>query len=403
MNTTNSLKTNKVAFCTYPKCQTTGMKCAGQCSQANCHVQSVPDGWQLMPKGPTPEMLREACTAIRWYEQEVTARAVYSAMLSSAPPAPQASVGDSNFESWFSTYDPANKGDKQRARDAYAAGMGELASVVQQGPTDAQIMATVGRKGFGFSDSKPLGQQWDQVCELIRAVVRERYNHPAQQAKPHPLSDVRDVQAMYKHPDLPTLREVFKDGWNCAEAARNQGVNMLTDEQIQAMYDECDKKSDGGNEFMLLFARAIESAATELLIQREAELMKENARLHRQNTVLLDEKLKAESETKELFNVFIKRDKNIAELERQLVEARKQMEAQKDEWLSWEAKRKALEKDAERWREWEKGNGLTVVIPTPTEENLNRKVTVIYSPNPYQTYKNALRSAIDAVIQKGQS
>ena len=93
----------------------------------------------------------------------------------------------------------------------------------------------------------------------------------------------------------------------------------------------------------------------------------------------------------------------IAELERQLLEARKQMEAQKDEWLSWEAKRKALEKDAERWREWEKGNGLTVVIPTPTEENLNRKVTVIYSPNPYQTYKNALRSAIDAAIQKGQS
>ena len=163
-------------------------------------------------------------------------------------------------------------------------------------------------------------------------------------------------------------------------------MNMLTDEQIQAMYDECDKKSDGGNEFMLMFARAIEAAATELLIQREAKLMKENERLHRQNTVLLDEKSKAESEAKELFNVFIKRDKNIAELERQLVEARKQMEAQKDEWLSWEAKRKALEKDAERWREWEKGNGLTVVIPTPTEENLNRKVTVIYSPNPYQTY-----------------
>lgn len=38
---------------------------------------------------------------------------------------------------------------------------------------------------------------------------------------------------------------------------------------------------------------------------------------------------------------------HIAELERQLEEARKQMEAQKDEWLSWEAKRKALEKEAE--------------------------------------------------------
>ena len=50
-----------------------------------------------------------------------------------------------------------------------------------------------------------------------------------------------------------------------------------------------------------------------------------------------------------------------------------------------------------------KGNSLTVVIPTQTEENLNHKVTVIYSPNPYQTHKNALRSAIDAAIQKGQS
>lgn len=61
------------------------------------------------------------------------------------------------------------------------------ASVVQQEPTDDQIMATVGRKGFGFSESRPLEQQLDQVCELIRAVVRERYTHPAQQAKPQPL------------------------------------------------------------------------------------------------------------------------------------------------------------------------------------------------------------------------
>lgn len=34
-------------------------------------------------------------------------------------------VGDSMFETWFSHYNPAGKGDKQRARDAYAAGMDE--------------------------------------------------------------------------------------------------------------------------------------------------------------------------------------------------------------------------------------------------------------------------------------
>lgn len=34
-----------------------------------------------------------------------------------------APVGDSNFESWYATYDPSGKGDKQRARDAYAAAL----------------------------------------------------------------------------------------------------------------------------------------------------------------------------------------------------------------------------------------------------------------------------------------
>ena len=34
-------------------------------------------------------------------------------------------IGDSAFESWYSSYSPAHKSDKQRARDAYAAGMGD--------------------------------------------------------------------------------------------------------------------------------------------------------------------------------------------------------------------------------------------------------------------------------------
>lgn len=43
-----------------------------------------------------------------------------------ALPAPKAlhlSVGESSFESWYESYCPAHKSDKQRARDAYAAGM----------------------------------------------------------------------------------------------------------------------------------------------------------------------------------------------------------------------------------------------------------------------------------------
>lgn len=43
------------------------------------------------------------------------------------------------------------------------------------------------------------------------------------------------------------------------------------------------------------------------------------------------------------------RDARIAELERELAELRKQMDAQKDKWLSWDAKRSALEKDAGRY------------------------------------------------------
>jgi hypothetical protein len=44
-------------------------------------------------------------------------------------------VGDSSFEDWFAQYDPASKGDKQRARDAYAAGMSDplAGGITQEG------------------------------------------------------------------------------------------------------------------------------------------------------------------------------------------------------------------------------------------------------------------------------
>lgn len=54
---------------------------------------------------------------------------------------PELSVGESVFERWFSSYNPALKGDKQRARDAYAAGMGDplvvAAPTVQVAPQQA--------------------------------------------------------------------------------------------------------------------------------------------------------------------------------------------------------------------------------------------------------------------------
>lgn len=47
---------------------------------------------------------------------------------------PELHIGDSVFESWYSTYSPAHKSDKQRARDAYAAGMGDPLVVAAHTP-----------------------------------------------------------------------------------------------------------------------------------------------------------------------------------------------------------------------------------------------------------------------------
>ena len=74
---------------------------------------------------------------------------------------PHLSVGDSSFESWFGSYCPANKGDKQRARDAYAAGMGDplVRAAPQQEaqepcPTCAALARTVMLDQVSF-DRKP--------------------------------------------------------------------------------------------------------------------------------------------------------------------------------------------------------------------------------------------------------
>lgn len=54
--------------------------------------------------------------------------------------------------------------------------------------------------------------------------------------------------------------------------------------------------------------------------------------------------------------------------------------------------------DAARYRWLRDGKGLTVVVPTPTEDKLGKKITIIYSPSPYGQYGAALDVAIDAMI-----
>ena len=57
-------------------------------------------------------------------------------------------VGESQFESWYSAYNPAHKSDKQRARDAYAEGMTDSA----RAPADS-VTAPAGEVvGYRISD-----------------------------------------------------------------------------------------------------------------------------------------------------------------------------------------------------------------------------------------------------------
>ncbi len=50
-------------------------------------------------------------------------------------------IGDSAFESWYNSYIPAHKSDKQRARDAYAAGIGDplVTAAPQQEPSCTSV------------------------------------------------------------------------------------------------------------------------------------------------------------------------------------------------------------------------------------------------------------------------
>ncbi len=91
---------------------------------------------------------------------------------------PQLSVGDSSFESWFGEYNPTGKGDKQRSRDAYAAGMGDplVAPPAAQrqwvGLNDVEWMNIVNKNHAWF------GMQPDEVahevCTLTEAKLKEK-------------------------------------------------------------------------------------------------------------------------------------------------------------------------------------------------------------------------------------
>lgn len=79
----------------------------------------------------TPQIVRDVIEyADSWLSVCIQRAAESAAPTAQAAPTyedstPELHVGDSAFESWYSTYNPSHKSDKQRARDAYAAGMGD--------------------------------------------------------------------------------------------------------------------------------------------------------------------------------------------------------------------------------------------------------------------------------------
>lgn len=92
---------------------------------------------------------------------------------------PGTAIGDSAFESWYSSYNPTHKGDKQRARDAYAAGMGDslvmAAPAAVAGPSEMptvpdSVLAYVHTYGDSRADEDGLSGM--RVSELILALRR---------------------------------------------------------------------------------------------------------------------------------------------------------------------------------------------------------------------------------------
>ena len=85
-------------------------------------------------------------------------------------------VGDSAFESWYSEYCPAHNGDKQRARDAYAAGMGERQAVQEPNDEWMSLAHTI------CADAGIPPGRIEQRLEVLRGLLQAP--QPAAQAGP---------------------------------------------------------------------------------------------------------------------------------------------------------------------------------------------------------------------------
>lgn len=145
---------------------------------AAIQAQSVPDGWQLVPKEPTQQMLDagEDTFECAYTGAPTSSPArVWSAMLASAPPAPQASVVQ-----------------QEQLASAHVVSMDDMQGVVDWLPHQGQPI---------------------KVGDYL-------YTHPAPQAKPQPLSDERKIE-MWTQATIEQCSHMacYMRGFEDAEAA----------------------------------------------------------------------------------------------------------------------------------------------------------------------------------------
>ena len=155
-----------------------------------------------------------------------------------AAPLPARHVGESKFESWFSEYRPGSSGDKQRMRDAYAAGMSDpgAAPLLPNGLTESETAATASVAGLAPLQSC----EWTNcptrvgdVCCNDRAAPGA--SPPAALAVPAGMAlvPVEPTPEML-YPDLQTAGPGTQLGDMCAGFGREIWARMLAASQESA-------------------------------------------------------------------------------------------------------------------------------------------------------------------------
>lgn len=175
-------------------------------------------------------------TAGREAAKKLTAQATQQAPAQATPAykdsTPELHIGDSAFESWYSTYSPAHKSDKQRARDAYAAGMGDplvtAAPAAVAGPSDPSItldfkMASVLLDMFGGEPGLVTLQHGGEKCHSGAGLYAWHSDLPEEGAnflgaEPHHPASAHGIGQDRRH-SVPNTRSSSSSGYGYGSTA----------------------------------------------------------------------------------------------------------------------------------------------------------------------------------------